>query len=368
MNYSEKLQQIPADILRASDYAQLASSFIPEDILAYIDGGAGDEWSLRRNRSAFEEIQLLPKVLADFSAASTQSQLLGQTLSHPFILGPVAHQKLVHCEGELATAQAAEAMHTGMITSTLSSVPLADIAACDPPLKWFQLYWQTRRDDNIALIRRAEQAGYGAIVVTVDAPINALRYREQRAGFIQPAELPAVNLQDFSPNSAVNITEHESLILNGIMPNAPSWNDIAWLCKQTSLPVLIKGILNPEDAKRAKRQGLSGVIVSNHGGRSLDGVPATIDVLASIRHAVGNEFPLLLDSGIRSGSDIFKALALGADAVLIGRLQMHALAVAGALGVAHMLRLLREELEVTMALAGCPTLNDIDPSAIISRD
>lgn len=364
MKYSEKLQSIPPEILRAEDYSRLAEQFIPADILAYINGGAGDELTLQRNCSAFDSLQILPRVLRDFSGANTRRSLFGHTLQHPFLLGPVGHQKLVHAAGETATAQAAEAMHTGLIASTHSSVTLEDIAQHTNALKWFQLYWQPRRDDVLTLVQRAEQAGYTALVVTVDAPVTALRYREQRAGFSHPAELPAANLLSLGASPPIKAGPDDSVILNGIMREAPGWNDLDWLRRQTSLPVIIKGILNPTDALLAQQHGIRGIIVSNHGGRSLDGVPASIEVIADIRAAVGNDFPVLLDSGIRRGADIFKALALGADAALIGRLQLHALAVAGALGVAHMLRLLREELAVTMALAGCPTLSDIGPATV----
>ena len=205
--------------------------------------------------------------------------------------------------------------------------------------------------------------GVFALVVTVDAPINGVRNRARRAGFTLPKHVRAVNLQGTSPPAASRLTPEQSGVFQGLMARAPTWADLAWLRGETPLPVLVKGILNPDDALRTVDLGLAGMIVSNHGGRTLDGLPASITALPRVRTAVGADVPVL-DGGIRRGTDVFKALALGADAVLVGRPQVYALAVAGALGVAHVLRVLREELEVTMALTGCPTLDSIDGSTI----
>ena len=206
--------------------------------------------------------------------------------------------------------------------------------------------------------------GVFALVVTVDAPINGVRNRARRAGFTLPKHVRAVNLQGTSPPAASRLTPEQSGVFQGLMAHAPTWADLAWLRGETPLPVLVKGILHPDDALRTVDLGLAGMIVSNHGGRTLDGLPASITALPRVRTAVGADVPVLLDGGIRRGTDVFKALALGADAVLVGRPQVYALAVAGALGVAHILRVLREELEVTMALTGCPTLDSIDGSTI----
>lgn len=360
---SANVQGVPADIVRASDYAQLATDKLDSDMCAYINGGAGDELTLADNQSAFDRIRILPKVLQDFATAGTRCTVLEQTLSAPLLLGPVAFQKLVHPEGELASVAAADALGCGFVTSTLSSYPLEQIALGTESIKWFQLYWQPQRDDVLALARRAEHSGYQALVVTVDAPVTALRYREQRSGFSMPADIRAVNLDGVAQPLPI-IDDGESPVLNGVMACSPRWEDLVWLREHTTLPIILKGILHPDDAKTAMTCGMDGVIVSNHGGRSLDGVPATISMLADVRAAVGDAFTVLLDGGIRRGSDVFKALALGADAVLVGRLQIQALAVAGALGVAHMLRLLLQELEVTMALAGCPTITAIDASKL----
>ena len=354
MEYIDKLSRIPANLLRASDYATWATEFMPADIMAHIAGGAGDEITLRANTAAFEQWRILPRVLRDFSSATTATELFGQTLTAPLILAPVAQHKLVHPDGELATAQAADAVGCPLIASTLSSVPLEDIAATTGAPKWFQLYWQSQRDSTLQLVRRAENADYCALVVTVDLPVTALRYREQRAGFVQPAELISANLTSTTHVPRQPLAPGDSVILNGVMAQAPTWHDLQWLREQTPLPLILKGVMHSDDALRAMALGMDGIVISNHGGRSLDSLPASLDVLDDVRTALGPDFPVLLDSGIRHGSDIFKALALGANAVLVGRLQLYALAVAGALGVAHMLRLLKEELAVTMALAGCP--------------
>ena len=276
----------------------------------------------------------------------------------------MAYHKLVHPDGERATAQAADALEAGFIASTMSSVSLEDIAAELGKNKWFQLYFQTSRDLTLSLVRRAENAGYTALVVTVDAPINGLRNRAQRAGFALPKHVQAVNVADIPVPDPARLTADQSVVFQGLMAHAPTWADLEWLRRATPLPIIVKGILHPDDAARVTATGLAGVVVSNHGGRTLDGLPASLTALPRVRAAVGPDFLVLLDGGIRRGTDVFKALALGANAVLVGRPQVYALAVAGALGVAHMLRLLREELEVTMALTGCPTLASIDANAI----
>jgi isopentenyl diphosphate isomerase/L-lactate dehydrogenase-like FMN-dependent dehydrogenase len=252
-----------------------------------------------------------------------------------------------------------------MVTSTLSSCPLEEVARLAGPARWFQLYFQPERDATRELLARAEAAGYGAIVVTLDASIQAPSLRALRAGFQMPADCIGANVRGMQARPAAPLQPGDSRIFQGLMRAAPTWADLEWLMAQTSLPVWVKGVLHADDARALRSAGVAGIVVSNHGGRSLDGAPATLDVLPAIRAAVSADFPLLLDGGIRSGSDVFKALALGADGVLVGRLQLYALSVAGALGVAHMIRLLREELEVCMALAGCATPADIGSGALV---
>ncbi len=370
------LTHIPADILNLLDYESKAAEFVRADIMAHISGGSAHEITLKKNREAFDRIGIMPCALQDFSNPSCDLTLLGQHLPFPVLLAPTAYQTLVHPHGELATARAAEALHTPMICSTLSSYDLESIAHYNgvsspdnSAKKWFQLYLQEDVSVTENLIKRAEDSGYAALVITLDAPVTGLRYRAQRAKFSLPQGISAENLRIYqtgqqSPLSDKLLPAGASLILDGMMSTAPTWKTLRLLQQQTSLPILLKGLINPADVIQAQQEGFAGVVISNHGGRSLDGLPATIDVLPGIRDAVGNHFPLLLDSGIRTGGDIFKALAAGANAVLVGRPIYYALAVAGALGVAHMLRTLREELELTMALAGCPTLADISPNLI----
>ena len=260
---------------------------------------------------------------------------------------------------------AAGALDSAMVVSTQASVSLEDIAAHAGGPLWFQLYIQPDREFTAALVRRAEQAGYRAFVVTVDAPVNGLRNREQRAGFAVPSGIAAVNLAGMRPLPPAS---PEALLFGTpLIESAPTWSDLAWLRDLTRLPILLKGIVDPDDAVRAIDAGMDGIIVSNHGGRALDGVPATIELLPEVAQAVAGAVPVLMDGGVRRGIDVLRALALGASAVLIGRPYVHALAAAGAPGVAHVLRLLRAELELAMAFTGCSTITAIDASVIARR-
>lgn len=363
-----KLQSIPSAIISCADYEGLATDFIDSPVLAYIAGGSGREQTLQANAVAFDQLQILNRVLVDCRQGSTTLSLFNQSLRHPVLLAPVAYQKLVHPQGERATAQAAEATDTVMVASTLASVSLEEIAAENRGINWFQLYWQPQRAVTLDLVKRAESAGYSALMVTLDAPLQSGSRRARQAGFTLPMDVQAANLQGYPQPGQVVLRPDQSVIFQGMMSEAPTWQDIEWLLKNTRLPVIAKGVLHPDDAARLQQSGVAGIVVSNHGGRALDGVPASIRALPAIRKVVGKDFPLLLDSGVRSGSDVFKAIALGANAVMIGRPQIYALAVAGALGVAHMLKLLRDELEFCMSLAGCPTLSDIGPQCLFSEN
>lgn len=356
---------IPPGTVCLEDYQRHARQLLPHDVYEYLASGSADELTLAENRSAFDDFSILPRVLRDCTLGGTHMSLLGKGFRHPVLLAPLAHQGLLHADAELATAEAATLMEAGMVASTLSSVTLEQIGERLSGNKWFQLYFHRDRDFTLELVRRAERAGYQALVVTVDAPVNGIRNRVQRAGFSLPDHVREANLQHQPEFEQKRLSADESVIFQGLMSEAPTWKDIRWLRQQSSLPILLKGILHPADARRCLDEQLQGAIVSNHGGRCLDTVPASLHCLPAIRTAVGDEFTLLLDGGIRRGSDVFKARALGADAVLIGRPQAYALAVAGALGVAHMLKLLREELEICMALAGCPTLDAIGTDSLI---
>tara|TARA_R110002050_G_scaffold9504_1_gene33006 strand:- start:150544 stop:151644 length:1101 start_codon:yes stop_codon:yes gene_type:complete len=355
---------LPTDLVSVSDYARYAPQHMAHDVYEYIVGGGADELTLQRNRTQLDLLSILPKVLTNCTQGTTQTNIMGESWRHPMMLAPVAFHKLVHPQGELATAKAASILETGMMVSTLSSVELETIAAeLDSP-KWFQLYFQQSRSFTLSLVKRAEQASYTKLVITVDAPLHGIRNRAQRAGFSLPDGVSAVNLKHRPPLPSASFNPDQSIVFQGMMSEAPNWDDIIWLMQHTSLPIILKGILNPADALHAKSLGVAGIVVSNHGGRTLDCLPSSIEMLPQIRHAVGDDYPLLFDGGIERGTDVFKAIALGANAVLIGRPQLYALAVAGAVGVGHMLRILREELEVTMALAGTPTLEDITAQSI----
>lgn len=359
-----KLSTLPPTLLCADDYESLAREFIEPATLAYIAGGSGDEWTLQENRDAFARIRLQPRLLTDCRQGNTACRLFGNTLPHPFLLAPVAAQKLVHPRGELDAVRGATAMGAACVVSTLSSFTLEEIRRETSAMAWFQLYFQPLRENTLALVRRAEAAGYAALVVTLDTPLQPASRRAQRAGFSLPVDVRAENLVIYPATPPVALPAGSSRVFQGLMHSAPTFDDLRWLLENTALPVLVKGVLHPGDACRFAEAGAAGLVVSNHGGRALDGAPASLDALPAIRKAVGGDMPLLLDGGIRSGRDAFKAIALGANAVMIGRPCIYALAVAGALGVAHLLKLLRDDLETTMALAGCATLAQVDEDVL----
>jgi 4-hydroxymandelate oxidase len=348
------LLSIPPDVVSAADYARRAPDHLDPAAWAYLAGGSGDEVTLRENTAAFEALKLMPRVLSDVRGGHTRLELFGQPMANPFILAPVGWQKLFHQEAELASAQAAAVMEAVFAVSTYATTAIEVIATQSPIAPWFQVYFQPEREDTERLVRRAEQVGCRVLIVTVDAPVNGPRNREQQAGFALPPGMRAANL----PFRA-NERKAPHGVFDAAMAKAPTWADVAWLCGLTRLPVVVKGILHPDDAARALDSGAAGIAVSNHGGRVLDTVPAAIHALPAIARRVNGAAPILFDSGIRRGTDAFKAIALGAQAVMVGRPYVHALSVAGALGVAHLIRTLREELELTMALMGCATLSDI---------
>ena len=353
---------VPADAVCLADYARLAEQQLDPRWWAYFAGGAADELTLNANERAWQAIALQPRVLEAPGVGHTRCTVLGRTWAHPLMLAPVAYQRLAHAHGELGTAYAAAAQGAGMVLSAQASTRLEDVAqaiAAEPgrgPL-WFQLYVQPDSGLTRALIDRAEAAGYEALVITVDAPVHGARDRERRAGFALPPDVAAVNLIGHAPDPAPDPTA--AGLCGGLLAHAPRWADLEALVVHSRLPVLFKGIMHPDDAKRALDIGAAGIVVSNHGGRTLDTAPPTAWVLPRLRAAVGASACVLVDGGIRRGTDVLKALALGADAVLIGRPYVHALAVAGAMGVAHAIRLLRDELEIAMALTGCTCLADI---------
>ena len=367
-----QVQKLPPHVVTLEDHAHHAHTHLDANAWAYFSGGAGDEITLRANRSAWDTLQLHPRVLRSMAGASTRTTLLGRTLEHPILLAPIAFQRMAHPDGELATAYAASAQGAGLVLSTQASMSLEHVAqaiVADPlrgPL-WFQLYIQPDRGFTRTLVQRAEAAGYEALVLTVDAPTSGARDRERRAGFRLPAGISPVNLADSVSPPQVALAQGQSALFDGLLAHTPTWADVEWLQSITRLPVLIKGVLHADDARQAVSLQLGGVIVSNHGGRTLDTTPATASVLPRIADAVAGDLPLLVDGGIRRGTDVLKAMALGAQAVLVGRPYVYGLANAGALGVAHVLRLLRDELEIAMALSGCTNLQTVD-KALVYKD
>jgi 4-hydroxymandelate oxidase len=291
--------------------------------------------------------------------------LLGDVFDHPILLAPIAYHRMAHPEGELATVLGASALKAGMVLSTHASTLLEEVAAAAHTPLWFQLHLQPDRGFTRELLQRVAAAGYRAIVLTVDAPLKGLRNREYRASFALPSGVEAVNMRGVKSLTPVVARAGEPSVYFGPhLDAAPTWKDVAWLREQTDLPILIKGVLHPDDASLAIQHGAAGLIVSNHGGRTLDTLPATVEVLPAIVDRVAGEIPVLLDGGIRRGTDILKAVALGARAVLIGRPYIYGLATAGAVGVAHVINILRAELEMAMALTGRATLDQVDRTVL----
>lgn len=372
MTAPPSLGKVPPGVVNLADHEQHARSVLDANAWAYFSGGAGDEITVLSNRSAWDAMALQPRVLRAVAGGHTRTELLGRTLAHPILVAPVAFQRLAHTDGELATALAASALGAGLVLSTQSSVPMEAVAqavlgdAGRGPL-WFQLYLQPDRGLTRALIQRAEEAGYEALVLTVDAPTHGARDRERRANFRLPPGIGAVHLASAPASTEVVLQAGQSALFDHLLTSAPTWADIAWLQTQTRLPILLKGILHEDDAREAVRLGAAGLIVSNHGGRTLDTAVATARVLPRIAEAVAGAVPVLVDGGIRRGTDVLKAVALGAAAVLVGRPVVYGLANAGAVGVAHVLRLLRDELEIAMALCGCATLAEATPALLFKE-
>lgn len=328
----------------------------------FFAGGADDEVTLRANEAAFARIGLVPRVLRGSVKRDLEVTLLGCRASMPVLLAPTAFHRLAHPDGERATARAAAAAGTIMIVSMVSTVAIEEVtaaareaAAGAGPNLWFQLYIQPDLGFTEAIVRRAEAAGCTALVVSVDSPAFGRRERELRNGFLDlPPGMCCENLREplagGERGSARQLTFSPEL----------SWEDIDWLRRTTALKIALKGVMHPEDARLAVGRGVDALLVSNHGGRQLDTVPAVIELLPAIADAVGGGVPLLLDGGIRRGTDVVKALALGASAVAIGRPVLWGLAVAGEEGVAQVLEMLRSELDRTLTLCGCGSLRDLN--------
>ncbi|WP_084652144.1 alpha-hydroxy acid oxidase [Ottowia thiooxydans] len=351
-------------IASVGDYEAPAKQLLDPSIWAYLDGAAADGITHERNLQEMERLALWPRAMRNASGGDMSTTLLGQTFPHPIFIAPTAYHQLAHPDGELATVTAATALQSCMVVSTLSSLSMESIAAAAQTPLWFQLYIQRRRDVTLDLVRRAEQSGYQAIVVTVDAPVEGMRNAQQRHGFRIPPHVRAENLAPYPSEPQAVLGISDSFFESSLVRNAPTWDDFAWLANQTKLPFIAKGILHPLDVQSALDAGAQGIIVSNHGGRVLDATPATIEALPYIAEAVGGRVPILMDGGIRRGTDVLKALALGAQAVMVGRPIFHGLAVAGSTGVAHILHLLRTELAMAMVLCGIRSLSQVTPALL----
>jgi len=336
------------------DYEREAERLLDPAAFGYFAGGAGDERTLRDNVEAFSRWQLRPRVLVDVSEVSTVATVLGSEVSMPLLVAPTAFQRLAHPDGELATARAAASAGTVMCQSTLSSVTPGELAAAAPGARlWFQLYWSSDRGFTSELLARVVEAGFEVVVFTVDFPAAGRRERDLRAAFTLPDDL-------VTPNIPESLQRHDfHAALGQIVDTTLTWRDLEWLRETCSVPVLLKGILSAEDALLAAKHGAAGVIVSNHGGRQLDGVAASLDALPEVVEAVGERVEVLVDGGVRRGTDVLKALALGARVVLVGRPALWGLAVGGEQGVRDVLELFRAEISLGLTQLGCRSPADV---------
>lgn len=352
--------------LNLEEFEGLARERLDATVYDYYAGGSEDELSLRENRRAFERRLLRPRVLVDVAELDLSTELLAMSLPFPILLAPTALQGLAHPEGEVATARAAAASGALLVLSTVSSCSLEEVARASPAAKrWFQLYCARDRAVSEGLVGRAADAGYGALVVTVDVPYLGRRERDIRNA-LESARPLGVNFGNFPTPPPAPDAERSTLERwrGWIQTPSLTWNDLAWLKSLSPLPLVVKGILRSDDAKRAVDAGAEAIWLSNHGGRQLDGAVSALDALPEVAAAVGTAFPLIVDGGVRRGTDVLKALALGARAVAIGRPQLWGLAIDGEAGVGRVLETLRDELSLAMALAGCRSPAEIGPDLL----
>jgi len=357
---------VPFAFTNLLELEELARAKVPRPAFDYIAGGADDEVSLRSNREAYGKWALRPRVLVDVSSCDTSATVLGQRISMPILVAPTAFHGLVHPDGETGTARGAAAAGTIMVVSAIATRTIEEIAAAVAAPRWFQLYVWKDREVTAELVKRAARAGYRAICLTVDTPLLGRREKDERNSFTLPPGIGIANVRpaglDGMPDS-----EHGSAFakyVKEMLDPAVTWRDLAWLRSLTSLPIVVKGIMTMEDAKIAVEHGVEGIVVSNHGGRQLDSTPATLDVLPEIVEAVRGRAEVFMDGGIRRGTDVLKALALGARAVLVGRSPLWGLALGGAEGVHAVLEHLRREFALAMALSGRSSLGQIDRSMV----
>jgi isopentenyl diphosphate isomerase/L-lactate dehydrogenase-like FMN-dependent dehydrogenase len=348
-----------SDPLNASDFERLAEGKVEPGPWGYFAGGAGDERTLADNDAAFGRWRLRPRMLVDVGSVTTATTVLGRDVSMPVLVAPTAFQRLAHPDGDLAVARGAAAAGTVMCLSTLGGASPAELADAAPDGRhWFQLYWSRDREFTQALVEAAAEAGFQAIVLTVDLPAAGRRERDLRAAFEIPEDLPLPNLATHLGGGDFHAT------LGQVVDPTITWRDLEWLRSVSSLPLIVKGILTSEDARLACEHGVDGLVVSNHGGRQLDAAPASLDALPEVVDAVSGRCLVLMDGGVRRGTDVVTALALGARAVLVGRPVLWALAVGGEEGVQRVLELLRAEVELALRLLGCPTPEAVTPAHV----
>jgi len=336
-----------SEIVNLFDFEQLAAEKMTKMAYEYVASGAADEFTVRWNRQALDTIKLNPTVLADVTKLDTSVSLFGHKLPYPILIAPTAFHRIMHPEGELATARGASAASTIYVVSSFTTTPIEEIAKVATQPLWFQLYVRDDRAFTKDVVQKAEAQGFRALCVAVDTPVFGARNRQRRVKFKLPDDVNAPYMVSLGPQR-IPVT----------------WKDIEWLKSFAKIPVLVKGILNPKDADKAIQTGVSGIIVSNHSGRNLDTVSATIEALPRIAEKVNKRIPILMDGGIRRGTDVLKAIALGANAVLVGKPICFGLACGGAEGVAKVLEILRNEFELAMALTGRATIAKIDSSVI----
>ena len=357
---------IPLDVLNIFDLERLAKERLPVLAYDYYRSGAWDETTLKANREAYEKLKIHYKILVDVEKRDLSTTIFGQHIDFPILVAPTAFHKLAHPDGELATGRAAVKAKTIMTLSSLSTTTIEEVAEATNKTFWFQLYINKQREYTRDLVARAESAGAKALVVTVDTPLWGRRERDVRNGFHLPPGLSAINLVKYQQDgiakgqSGAGLGQSFAWMLDATL----QWKDLDWLASITRLPIIIKGVCRVDDAIKATEHGIKGILVSNHGGRQMDSAPATIDVLPAIVDAVGNRTTVLMDGGIRRGTDAMKALAQGAKAVLVGRPVLWGLAAGGQQGVEKALSMLREELDLGMALSGCRNLKELNRSLL----
>jgi 4-hydroxymandelate oxidase len=355
-----------AAVLTLSEFETLAKGCMTPMAYEYVAAGVADDITLDANRLAFQRIRLLPRVLADVSCIDTRVTLFGVEHEFPILLAPTGYHKLAHPDGEMETVKGADLSGATLIAACFSTVSFPEMSSAAERRLWFQAYLQPDRAFTKDLIQRAIAAGCGAVCLSVDVPVNGPRDREMRAKFILPEGVERANLSSLGRGVAGATHRHVGRnIYSAVRASNATWKDIDWMRSLVQVPFLVKGILHPDDAEMAISAGCDGIIVSNHGGRSVDTVPASIDALPSIVDRVAGRVPVLVDGGIRRGTDVYKALARGASAVLIGRPYLYGLAAAGAAGVARVVEILRTELEMTMGLMGTATLPEIGRGSLL---